>query len=614
MKFSPLRHRHIGLWSVCLALVTSAAFADQFVPPTEKLPPFRRDRLPLHEDAMQGLSFSLVNALSGAPYDSPEHRRTAAKTLALAIALHPKNEKAQDQLSELVEGNKPDHVDQERLDRSKRHVWNVLKWLSSPEAGKDGNTLASLLGETMAALYPSDSQSGAFAGKSENPAWSGWVAETAVFKKAPEIAQNTEPEEKEEPSDEEKEEEKEVVSNEEPEKPKPTFKDGIILEKAQASTVINLFDKEKLVWAPKIVSIEMSATKDPRDDEGEKRWGFHVNLQANSDDYWQIQEEVAQPIKNLLEKEIGNLPERAEIRLRPNLGEDVSYSHRRNGSQITAAGFVLAHAALSGNQPDGTFIGEINREGKLGMPKFFWRSLYALTDGPGGRLIVPAAAEPYFINILALEKPEFFFKYEVLVASSVEEYLMLSSRDTSGAHEETYNKFKIIKDKLAGNAIGSYLTNRFVRERLQEIVNQAPYHLSAKILNVYGTTARPRYLTKEALAAEIWRRIDVVNDITKIEDVYGISSNQLTKLNEHYERMRDDLAALDRYTDSRNIELLREAKDLVSALRAFGKAFEGKGEMWEKIDKIHHERSEMRKKNEELLKKLTELTGDPMPR
>jgi hypothetical protein len=606
MNFLPLRYRQIGLWSACLALVTSVALADQFVPPTEKLPPFRRDRLPLYEDAMQGLSHNLVSAIGGAPYETAEHRRTAAKTLALAIALDPKNEKALDQLSELAGGNKPDHVDQDRLGRSKRHVWGSLKWLSSPEAGKDGNSLASLLGETMANLYPTDSQASAFAGKSENPAWSGWIAETAVFKKAPEIAKKVEPAEVEE--------EKEVVSNEEPEKPKPTFKDGIILETAQASTVINLFDKEKLVWAPKVVSMEMSVNKDPRDDLGEQRWGFHVNLQANSDDYWQIQEDVAQPIKKLLEKEIGNLPERAEIRLRPNLGEDVSYSHRRNGSQITAAGFVLAHAALSGNQPDGTFIGEINREGKLGVPKFFWRSLYTLTDGPGGRLIVPAAAEPYFVNILALEKPEFFFKYEVLVASSVEEYLMLSSRNTSGTHEETYNKFKIIKDKLAGNDIGPYLTNRFVRERLQEIASQAPYHLSAKILNTYGTTARPRYLTKEVLAAEIWRRIDVINDITKIEDLYGISSSQLSKLNDHYERMRADLAALDRYTDSRTIELLREAKDLVSSLRAFGKAFEAKGEMWDKIGKIHQERSKMRKKNEELLKKLTELTGDPMPR
>jgi hypothetical protein len=129
---------------------------------------------------------------------------------------------------------------------------------------------------------------------------------------------------------------------------------------------------------------------------------------------------------------------------------------------------------------------------------------------------------------------------------------------------------------------------------------------------MYGTTARPRYLTREALAAEIWRRTDVINEIAKIEDLSGIHSNRLARLNQHVETMRNDLANLDRYTDSRNVDLLRDAKDLVSSLRAFGKAFEGKGEMWEKYDEIYQERAVMIRKKEELFKKMAELTGDPL--
>ena len=610
MNAAPSKYRHCGIGSASFALLMVMASAGPFVPPTEKLPPFRRDRLPLHEDAIKHLSHRLLGVLGEAPYETPEHRRTVAKALALTLALDPNHQKAKDQLAALVAGNQPAAATQEPADHLKNQIWDSLDWLSSPKAGKDGNSLASLLGETMTALYPGDPQSVTYAGKPENPAWKGWIAETVAFGKAPEIAKQEEPAEARKPDVTEGEEGSE--SNQEPEKPKPSSKSGILLEQARATTVINLFNKEKSVWLPEIVRIEMSATGDPKDDLGEKRWGFLLNLQANQDEDWKFQENIAQPIKNLLEREIGSLPERAEIRLRPDLAEDVTYSHRRNGSQITAAGFVLAHAALSGNRPNGTFIGEIKRGGGIGVPRYFWRSLMALTDGPGGRLIIPSAAEPHFINLLALEKPEFFFKYEVLVASSTEEYLILADPDSSGTYQETYNKFKIIRDTSAGNALGAYLNNRFVRERLQEIVNQAPYHLSAKILSMYGTTARPRYLTREALAAEIWRRTDVINEIAKIEDLSGIHSNRLARLNQHVETMRNDLANLDRYTDSRNVDLLRDAKDLVSSLRAFGKAFEGKGEMWEKYDEIYQERAVMLRKKEELFKKMAELTGDPL--
>jgi hypothetical protein len=310
---------------------------------------------------------------------------------------------------------------------------------------------------------------------------------------------------------------------------------------------------------------------------------------------------------------LGKLPERAEIKIR--LDGDQNYPYRRNRRAITGPAFILANAALTGIEPDGIVIGEIDRSGQLKLPQHFWRALMALADeGPGGRLIIPASAEPMFVNMLALDKPEFFFKYEVLVASSLDDYVTLAGKDTSGQHEEIYNKFKVIKDKSAGTSMGAYLTNKFVRERLQEIVDQAPYHLSAKILNIYGSVSRPRYLTREALGSEIWRKIDVITEIAKIEDFYGINSNQLAKLDEHYKRMRDDLRDLERYTDSRNTELLKEAKEVVNSVRGFGKEFEGKAEMWEKYDKIKSAHGTMSRTNRELLEKLSTLTGDPQPK
>lgn len=599
-----------ALSASCLLLLTSAVNADTFLPPTGKLSPFRRDRLPINERTIGGLSNNLTTITGASPYETPEHRRAVAKALALALALNPKNESAEITLNKLIEGEKPGFSDKEKIEREKRNLWSNLQWLSSPEAGQDGNILAALIGETVANIFPSDPEAGAYLTKPEHAAWNGWVPELASYKKEPVIVEKPEVEEKEKEKEEEKEELTQNNTKEEERKYDP--KNGVILENARISTVLRMYDKEKALWLHKIVPVSMRGNNHPKDEDGEDKYGFRVQISGDSDDYWQMQEELSNPLRDQLEKHLGQLPERAEINIR--LDDESAYPFRRNRAAITAPAFVLANSALTGTNPDGIVVGEIDRSGKLKLPPYFWRALMVLTEGTGGRLIIPASAEPMFINLLALDKPEFFFKYEVLMASSLEELATLSSKESSAQHEEIYNKFKLIKEKSAGNPMGGYLTNKFVRERLQEIVEQAPYHLSAKTLLIYGSVSRPRYLTREALAAEIWRKVDVISEIAKIEDFYGINANQLAKLDELYKKMRDDLKDLESYTDSRNTDLLKEAKELVTSVRGFGREFEGKGEMWEKIDKIESAHDDMEDANQKLLEKLTELTGDPLPK
>ncbi len=593
-----------SLSGCCLLLLSSAALADSFVPPTGKISPFRRDRLPINERAINWLSTFLVTLTSGSPYETPEQYREVAKALALAIALEPENKLAETRLSKLIEGKKPDSIDPEKIEREKKMIWNLLSWLSSPEAGQDGNLLAALIGETLAGMYPADPQLSSYIGKPEHEAWNGWVAELASFKKAPVI------EEKPIIEKENKEKPKELASANPKVEPKITKKSGILLDRAQVSTVIQVFDEEKALWQPKVVQVEMKGSNDPKTDDGENFFGFRIDIARNSDDYWQIQEEVASPLRDQLSQyRGGQLPNRGEINIR--VDGNQSYPFNKNRTALSGTAFILANAALSGEVPNGTVLGEIDRSGKLKLPNFLWRSLMTLAESSGGRLIIPASAEPMFINILALEKPEFFFKYEVLVASSLKEFTTLASQDPSPEHKEIYSKFKLIKDKAPGSVTGVYLTNKFVRERLQEIVNQAPYHLSAKALYLYGSGSRPRYLTREALAAEIWRKVDVISELVKINDFYGINSRQLAKLDEIYKKMRDDLKDLERYTDSRNTDLLTEAKNLVSSVRGFGREFEGRGEIWEKYEKIQAARDTMSQSNSALVEKLTKLTGDP---
>ena len=604
MKF---RRRNLlsgGLSACCLFALTAALSADSFQPPTGKISPFRRDHLPINDQSIIGLSEYLTTITGGSPYQTAEDRRAVAKALALALALDPKNQSAEDRLSKLIEGEKPDSADKDKIEREKKNLWDSLNWLASPEAGQDGNLLASLMGETLAAIYPSDSEASSYLGKPEQAAWNGWVAELASFEKSPVIEQKAD-------IKKEVEEEQELATHKPEEDRKYDPKAGVIINSGNISTVFNMYDKSKAMWLPKVVSVSMKATGTPKDDLGEDQYGFHLEIFGDSEDFWQIQKEVSSPLKDRLFDYLGQLPERAEIKIR--LDGEPAYPFSKNRGAISGPAFVLANAALTGATLDGTVIGEIDKSGKLILPNYFWRALMELADGTGGRLIIPASAEPMFVNLLALEKPEFFFKYEVLVASSLEEYVTLASKDASDQHEEISNKFKIIKEKATGKMMSNYLSNKFVRERLQEIIDQAPYHLSAKVLNIYGSASRPRYLTREALGAEIWRKVDVISEIVKIKDFDEINSNQLAKLDELYRKMRDDLRELDRYTDSRDADLLKEGKDLVAAVRGFGREFEGEEEMRQKYEKIQVEMDTMIRLNSELLEKLTKLTGDPLP-
>lgn len=602
-----------GLSACCFLLMVAAVHAETFVPPTGKISPFRRDQLPISDRAIGNLSHQLTTITSASPYETAEHRRAVAKALALALALNPKNESAQKTLDRLIEGEKPSFADNEKIEYDKKQAWSSLQWLSSPDAGQDGNVLAAMLGETLANIFPTDSQASSYLAKPEHAGWNGWVAELAIFKKEPTKKEDPKVEDpKEDPKVEEPKEEIAVT----PPKVTPKYDPakGVVMDRAKLSTVLRMYDNDKALWLHKVVPLQMRGTNHPTNEDGEEQYGFRIQVSASSNDYWQMQEELSNPLKDRLATHLGRLPERAEINVSID-SENSTYSYSRNRGAISGPAFVLANAALTGIAPDGIVVGEIDRSsGKLKLPTYFWRALMVLAEGSGGRLIIPASAEPMFINLLALEKPEFFFKYEVLVASSLEEFVTLSSKESSAQHEEIYNKFKIIKEKSAGSAMGAYLTNKFVRERLQEIVTQAPYHLSAKTLLIYGSVSRPRYLTREALAAEIWRKIDVISELEKIGDYYGINSNQLARMNDLYEQMRDDLRDLERYTDTRNGDLLKDAKDVVASVRGFGREFEGSKEMWEKYNKIESAHSDMKKANRALVQKLSEITGDPSPR
>lgn len=613
--------------AVIFTLIAGTIHAETtFVPPTEAVPPFRRDKLPIDTDAMVSLSQTMTLLSRSASMDEAPQRRAAAQALALAIALDPVNSSARDILSSIAEGKSLRDPDPNDLNRAKTQVWQLNNWLATPEAGNDGNLLADLLGDTAAALDPDHPSASKWSDSGERGKWNGWVAPVTAFEKRKIV-------------------EKPVIAKTDPDPLEPAPDDNKLsseLKSSSASIKAVLYDyqpgTDTFIFGPVTVSMEAHARaeekegdedKDEDSDEdsdeekqenGDGNGGYsgenlRMNVTCHEAVRWEVSEKVSTPIMRALAVLHGvkmSLLPKVDIRI--NTGKAGTYSFRRNGDDMTGPGFILANSALTGIAPDAYFIGNLDRKGEiLELPDHFWKKLSTLMDEPGGRLVVPAAAEEYLTALLAMEKPEFLMKFEVLLASTPQEAVRLCAMKPDAELAAILAKFKEIKDKSDTAALGSYLANVHVRKRLVEISQAAPYHLSAKLLALQGAGNRPRAVEKKILAAEIFAAIDPLDAYSEM-DIWELSKEKVAAMEKALEESRERLGQIERYAEMRDRELLKGPEDVIADLRAMIRIVRDRREAWEKVDDVSRSHRAFRDANRDLRRDLALLTGDRLPK
>jgi hypothetical protein len=211
-----------------------------------------------------------------------------------------------------------------------------------------------------------------------------------------------------------------------------------------------------------------------------------------------------------------------------------------------------------------------------------------------------------------MEKPEFFMKFEVLLASSPEEAIRLCAMKPDPELAAILARFKEIKDKSDAAALGPYLANVYVRKRLVEISQAAPYHLSAKLLAIQGAGSRPRSVDKKILAAEILAAIDPLNEYAEM-DLLAMNKQKIAAMETALKASRERLGGIERYADMRDKELINTPEDVIADLRAMIRVIHDRRELWEKIDDISRFHSAFRNTNRVLRRDLALLTGDQLP-
>ncbi len=519
-------------------VMLSEGFAAPFVPPQEGPVAFRRDRLPLDPETMVSLSEQLHILAAGQGMDRAEDRRATAQMLALALALNPVNPQARAAVKSLTEGAEGMGVpDAERLERSRSRIWNTLAWLETPKAGPEGNALAACLADVIAASDPSHPRSAAVREKGERGAWNSWIAPVDRFEDL-KIEQN-----------------QLVTEKSDQEEPVQTV--ALKLEKAVISTPLWMEDSK--TKSSRLLSVPVTLLAEPT--------GGDFTFSIEDTPFSSALAQMNQTLKQALEKEHGGLPKTARVTLI--CGKEENYRWGQNRNAISGAAAVLLSAAITGREPDATVIGLVEADGAFKAPKDFWNRLRSLmdSDAPGGKLVVPTEAADTVGFILALERPEFFFKYEVMTASNLTELLDRSAKIPSSEIQDLSVKFRDIREKGASQPLSSYVANRFIRQRLNDLVSAAPYHLSAKWLAVQAAGERPTRLPRNLLAFEYQRAIAPMAWILN-EPFVGFDTE---RLDQTYETCRAEVDLLERYVDTADRDLHLRVRDLTTSMRTFSR-------------------------------------------
>jgi len=558
----------LGTWLLLLAALP--VLAGSFVAPADGPVVFRRDRLPLDVDTMTHLADQLAVLANGQGGDEALKRRAVAQMLGLALALQPGHAEALRILDKFNHDIQKAWGDSAQLTAASAQIWRIFGWLETAAAGKDGHALAACLGDALIIADAQHPRVEALRKAGEQGAWAGWVEPLSAFEKSEKPAPlgKTNPPENQPPLLPVK---------------KPTPGVPIMLEKAVVSTPLWIFDKAAKAAVLRAVPIRMQAKMKDGMAKAEPlscAMGFSgLNAYADTNAF----KSTADTVVKALTKQHGKVPAGVTVGLV--CGDDADYQMARNRSAISGAAAVLINAAITGCEPDATIIGEVQEDGRFTLPPRFWEKLRALSGGPGGRLVVPTEAERYLPSILALEDPDFFFKYEVLCASNLGELIARSAKEPEPDLAQATASFAEIRSKIGSQPVPQYIVNHFIRQRLEEVAKGASYHASARLLALQGEGKRPTQLPRNLLACQLRKAIQPMAWIPKYNiegyydpKLYNVQLINAKALNDSFELCVKEVDRLGRYVEMRDRDLHAQVREMVATIRALSRVARGRAD------------------------------------
>ncbi len=551
---------------------TTAPAKAGFIPPKDNAP-FRRDQLPIDVDTMKQLSSHLVTLCSILDSQDNSQQRTAAQFLALALALDPVNRSAQDLLDQFKQETPPLTRNQNELVVAKSRAWRTQSWLATAESGADGRSLALCLGDVLSKVDPEHPSSANY--KTEQGQWKEWIADADRFLK------------KEEPGilDGEETAEEEMTEQDKELNEVDDQQIAFALNSATISSPLMIFNDITKTYDLKLLPVTLSTAID----EEHKEFRYHLK---------DVDQEKIRPALLAINKstvpwlkeKFQGLPHGGVVNL--SLPPREYYATNRNAENISAAAAVLAAASLSGQEPTGVVIGIVQPDGKLVLPSNGWQLIRSLSAAPASRVVLPKSCADLLLGLLTLDELEFFMKHDVLLADNIDELVNLSKKNPDANLAAALSHFAGIREK-ATSSIGPFVTNSFVRGRLETIAAAMPNYASAQYLLIQAKGKRPTQLSEKVTAHELRMALAPIRSVV---DIYFDNDERTqpthTQMQSAHESCRAALDPLDRQIANTERAIYGEAIDLANTARTLARAIKKvKDKGFENYIKGFHDKS-----------------------
>jgi len=290
-----------------------------------------------------------------------------------------------------------------------------------------------------------------------------------------------------------------------------------------------------------------------------------------------------------------------------------NYTWKADRDSAGAAIALLIDATLAGNAPgaDVIVLGSINPDGTLKASWRLWDRLRWLAKDDslrGGRLILPRETAPILKALLVLDKPDFFLRYEVLLAGSLTELAERAVATPAGDHAMAAEEYAQVRTAQKDELIGPYLANRFVRERLGNILKAFPDHASARMALLQGGGERPSTFTTPILAAELRNALQPMDWIPRNHSYADYDNFDKDFSTEHlsntWKSCRERLDPLEDLTARNDQQLWEATFELTQAIRTLSNTLR---RLRQQADEYYDLRMARRKAGAGLAKQYAEL-------
>ncbi|MEM9079823.1 MAG: hypothetical protein AAGC74_03930 [Verrucomicrobiota bacterium] len=540
------------IWLILLTQLLPAS--ANYALPDNNVSLIRLERLPLDISHLKKLEQDLITlGFRHDCLDSPAARQTTCQLLFLATQLNPSRDSPNLIHKKLLEDPLQREWDSQRLQATLENIETITTFLLSQSSHPEGKKLAHLLLDPYATLKP-ESELAALRKKSSiKKRWQNAIPPISAFKDLPpEQTEATLPN----PSAPLVEEE---ITEETPSPIPPRF--------------------NSLVSFPGFIEVESSPAR-PRQKRSQI---VSLNLSTKPHEKGFLRLEIRpanQPpilseIRDIALTNIRNFhdPELLKNTYGMSGLSFQSYYNSRNQFSLALPLALTLHSCLTAQEISSDWIlcADLDKQGKLSVSPNITQYLDILAkESPPQprRVLVSKTIEPYLLACLIQKQDQLFLDFEFISCSKIDQAIKLVvENNASPSTLSAQKQFAEIRRVAEGKSLGAFVTNSHVLSRLQQVANDDPNHLSARLLAIRGSNSYPSKFETEVLAAHLTTRLYPLKRLPYLQ------TRQLeeTAFNSIHQTIRDDIDPLEKFVALNDRELYQKTLSVVNLLRTMGR-------------------------------------------